>query len=528
MGRTIKRRRAATTGVASGYTNENFKVFRSDVAVEAVRPDWEAAKRPTCVHLTGAIESVDPMTGNPLPEKTRLPFRSDRGLNGINNYLIKLPIVSVGNTDGMMIQFILCDLPEDGKWRNDSGNHTWYGQIVREAVRAYQKRSDPKNTGFRAKYGKKEFDPADWAQLIPGQQSHYKHRLFSGCGRTQLMGILPCATLVSNEYLLLGESGAPKGLGEGDVPQMLIASFSALTEIERKITAPAEGYSEQTGDPDSWLYGDPTNPDGTGKWMVLYQAAKESDYLNALGRESVDIGEDDDDDSSGKKDDGKGFRYAVEFIDSYIGPKKKKEGRRRYDVEKHLNERTAANHLENYDDIYNYVYLADQEEQALWMYEALSQSPHGLDILMWGARDIADFWTPEIKAKMKNRKNIVVTSSMQDEDVDDEVAELVGEFDVDDFDEDDTQESGISGAGLDLDDDEILDDIDVEDAIADLDELQQEISKSKVSKKKPVKKTTKKKPMKKASKTVVKKTVKKKVVAKKPTVKKKVVKKKKA
>ena len=540
MGRAPKRRKVGSIGAVTGYAREGMKVFDPKTPIESIRPDWEAQSTPMCVHLTGAIQDYDPMTGKDI-DKVRLPFRTGAGSDGINNFYMKMPIVSVGSSDGIMYQFILCELPDDGYWRNNSGDSTIYGQIVNECVRAYKKRMSPDTDSFRAKVGKSVFDPADWAAILPIKNDlGYKKRLFSGCGASQLMGIFPCVTLVSNGWLRTNEEGLPTGCSDGDMQQMLITSSSATAAIEKEIFRPAEGYEEQTADPASWFHGDPTNPDGSGKWLTVYNAQKASSYSTALGRKiSIDLDTEGGIAEGGGKSKKKGEkdiaqRYSAEFLTQFVGPAEKNEGHARYTVAKQLNDATAAAIVRNYHEVNSTLYIPDEEEQCWWIYHALSQAKRGMELLRYGARDIPHFWTSEIKAHIASRKNIPMSGEVQDEGLElpfeegeevdaseaasdiEALLEAGAEAEDADVEPAEEQESGLSNAGLDLDDPDVFDDD--EDVVEDLAKLANKKSAKKKVNKKPVKKKsglTKKKSGPVSKKPTKKKVVKKKVVKKK-------------
>jgi hypothetical protein len=310
-----------------------------------------------------------------------------------------------------------------------------YSVLYRRIVAAV-KEHGAKNSSVRC--GSRRINPAVWAALLPNDATSFKDHAFQrpSSMRTGFVQWLP---LYDRKRIRITE-GRIAGAGEGDPAFLMMLSGSAMQTLK---DAACEATSENPTGSDwdeSYVHGDFTRLDGSGKFCVIYNAQYHVNAPSVLNRELPGAIRDEDEQefdpaqasSAARKTDF--AQYSIAFAPKVKLPNLEGTGTALYSERKLIGAPgVAAQVLANYSEIFDYFHLPSYEEQAKLVALAFRARP---EIIHYGWADSPQFMTDEVQAVLNQRTQIATPGNSQDE-YDDENSTSVASSIYDDDDDDD-------------------------------------------------------------------------------------------
>lgn len=348
---------------------------RKGPQVEIVRPKWNGAA---------------PMTFRPLPmfcaENPELfdPTRLTTDEYDFSDFMRSIPAVKYVGID-QKFTFLTYDPRRvyDSNYnpRTDNPYHVLYNAVM-DAV---------KKTGEAIVNGR-DVMTGKWSPLVndgPSKAFNAPSKLYF------LQGVI----FESDGELYIKGGSAPKGLRDGDLPQIIELTKSAGDKIARKLNMISNTYNgdnEVEYQAEMYAYGDVVDL-ANGMYFTLFNPDKHNNVVDL----HEDFDEDANDSDGGYVSWGVGinptFEYMVKRAPVSLGP----------DISQYAAQ--ISNSLVSWDDI---LYFPPDEEICLWMAQAFRSQP---GLLEFGWQDNPAFFTDEVQGILANRTQVQGASGGEDE-----------------------------------------------------------------------------------------------------------------
>jgi hypothetical protein len=352
---------------------------RKGPQVEIVRPKWNGAA---------------PMTFRPLPmlcaeDPSRFdPTRLTTDEYDFSDFMRSIPSVKYVGID-QKFTFLSYDPRRTYNSaynpRTDNPYHVLYNAVM-DAV---------KKTG-EAKVNGRDVMTGKWAPLV----SDGPMKAFNNPSK---MYFLQGVVFESDGDLFIKGGSPPKGLRDGDLPQIIELSKSAGDKIAKKLNLLNPDY---TGDNDveyqdqMYAYGDVVDLTN-GMFFTLFNPDKHSNVVDLL----------EDLDGAAEENEGGYTSWGVGINPTFDYVAKRQPVSISADISQYADR--IANQIVPWDDI---LYFPPDEEICLWMAQAFRSMP---TLLEFGWQDHPEFFTDEVQGILSNRTQATGAAPNEEDDEDD-------------------------------------------------------------------------------------------------------------
>lgn len=442
-----QRTRASHTPINTGSAFRGNHLFERGAKVSTVNPDWDKCAIPSIFQLIPDLWDRDD-NGDPQPLEIG-PFRdrhdneSDRqpGMGLTNFFYLAAVAKMVGIGDNKQT-FIVCDYAA-----GEDPHESLYGIMFRRISEAVNKNSEDNLPNVLA--NNRRVNPANWLKYMPGKSVNMKMTAFTHV-RKMVQGFFPVLTLVDKGEVYINAKRNVRGANRGDYAQILTASASLTKKIIEQLSIRSDKFYRGELDlQNNYKHGDPTQLDGTGKWMVVYNKEKHHSAASILGQTGVSIDTVNDENepdlgtSGDDGDDGHYSSYTVDFVDRVRLPFGNTSGN--FKNSRFIGEIDTATILSNYRPIIEYIDIPEVDKQKRILTEAFIDRP---EMIYYAFADTPDFFTDEVNAMLAARVQVAKPGNTNPEEDD-------PDFGLSGPDDDDPVFPGGDGdAGMSLDDDE--------------------------------------------------------------------------
>jgi len=443
----FKRRRPSTveTKVQGGIPG--FKIFKAGVRASICFPDFKTHAIPSVGHIVPTIVSSD-ATGRKI-KKQFMAYRDDHGVAGLTPWYFLADVArSVGIGDDQRT-FIAADAADE----EGGGVLTSpYGILYSRIKKAVKAASGP-GKDMRVDCEIKKVNPKLWFDLFASNDTGFKDVALIDPKKMRT-GFVPWLSLYEGGRLRL-EEGYLRGAGGRDQAQILMLSGSAMQALIEAACLETPGVDPNDAFNDTYVHGDFTALDGTGKFVVIYNADKHKTVGEILCRKVTQKIEMDADDSEEEYDpeaEGGGGKqkgerstfgnYSVDFSSKVrlCAPGDETRDVTYSQAKLIAKEGLSDSVLENYDEIWSYFRLMSAPEQMIELASAFKKKP---EVMYYAFKPTPELMTAEVRGILQASAQVAMPSGNGYSDDDDSDESSAAHSDSP-YDDDDVEEYDVS------------------------------------------------------------------------------------